>query len=170
MARTVPLSARVSEADADFIASLEIDGAKTPSDKLRAIIAEARQRQRGHQDYAGALAMMGDLLAPAMRRVRQAEHQEGIHSELLSRVGEWLPEAMAYLVAEGPSAANATEGLSELERGMADRVFTLMESMLQMGVTRRCPCYDQAVVSQRLEPVLDLARVILEQQPKTKKR
>ena len=39
-------------------------------------------------------------------------------------------------------------------------MFVLMQSVLQMGVTRHAPCYDASVVDERLDPVLDLANVI----------
>jgi hypothetical protein len=38
-----------------------------------------------------------------------------------------------------------------------------MQSVLQMGVTGSSPCYDPAVVSRRLKPVLDLAKIIKSQ-------
>jgi hypothetical protein len=55
---------------------------------------------------------------------------------------------------------HATEKLHLLEQGLADRVFGLIESVLQMGITKRCPCYDTDTISQRVEPILELAQVI----------
>ena len=43
---TVAMSVRVPQVDAEFIASLDLPGASTPSDKLRAIIAAARPPSR----------------------------------------------------------------------------------------------------------------------------
>ena len=43
--RSVPLSVRVAPEDADFISRVEIAGAETPSEKVRALLAEARRRQ-----------------------------------------------------------------------------------------------------------------------------
>ena len=41
--KTVPLSVRISHDDAEYIAGLKIDDALTPSDKVRAIIRDARK-------------------------------------------------------------------------------------------------------------------------------
>ena len=37
--KTIPFSARISVEDADFISTLEFDGARTPSEKLRGLLA-----------------------------------------------------------------------------------------------------------------------------------
>lgn len=159
--KSVNMSVRLSPDDAEFLAGLEIDNASTPSDKLRALIVEAKERRQGTEDYAGALQLAQGLLAPTLRTLRTSEHAEGVHSELVSRFAEWLPECLAFLIAaQGGEKAFGREQLTEIERGLADRAFFLMQSVLQMGVTGSSPCYDPAVVSHRLKPVLDLARII----------
>jgi hypothetical protein len=35
-----------------------------------------------------------------------------------------------------------------------------MESVLQMGITQRCPCYDADAIAQRVDPNLELTQVI----------
>jgi hypothetical protein len=146
------------------LAGLDVESASTPSDKLRALIVEAKQRRHGTEDYAGALKLAEDLLAPTLRALRTSEHAHGLHSQLLSRFAEWLPECVAFLIAAKAGQTDfSAEELTEIERGLADRAFLLMQSVLQMGVTGSRPCYDPAVVSRRLKPVLDLAKIIKSQ-------
>lgn len=159
--KSVPLSARIAQEDAEFIAKLSIEGATTPSDKLRAIIADARRRSEGTQDYGAALLLAQDSLAPALRRLREAEHQHRMHSELLSRTFAWLPEMVAFMMSVSTDGDNLEKRLKEAEKGVADRLFTLMQSVLQMGVTARCACYDANAITSRLDAVLDLADVIM---------
>lgn len=161
-AKTVTISARIPSDDAEFISQLEISGATTPSDKLRAIIHETRQRQLVNQDYRGCITMMRDLISPVSTQTREQEHALHIHSELVTRVFDWLPDVMAYIVAsaENENTQPDQDKLKELEDGVADRVFRLMESVLQMGVTQRCPCYNRQAIQDRVGPVLDLTRVI----------
>ena len=159
--KTVPLSARVSQEDADFIQELEIEGAQTPSEKLRVLLREARRRARASEHYPSALTLSQETLSPAMQRIRQTERELGNHSELLSRAMEWLPELMAYVQsAPGMAAADDEARLRDLESGVALRLTTLMQSILQMSVTREGPFYDPQLLSARIDPVLDLARVI----------
>lgn len=157
----VPLSTRISQEDAAYLAQLKIDGAVTPSDKLRAIIKDARQRYRGTEDYTSSLKMATDILAPTLRIIRASENAAGTHSELMSRLGEWVAECFAYVVASnGAETELSHEQLLEIEAGLAKRVVVLMESVLQLGVTSRSSCYDPQIINDNIQPVLDIANVI----------
>ena len=157
----VAIGARVPQVDAEFISQLKIDGAATPSDKVRVIIADARRRHQGSNNYDACLEQVNGLLATTNRMLRHAELEAKNHSELLARTLDWLPDMMAYLLS---SKKKLEEGdpdeMLSLEEDVADRVFRLIESILQMGVTRHCTCYDKNLISERVQPILDLARVI----------
>ena len=60
--KTVQISARISNEDAEFLSKLTINGAKTPSDKLRAIITQTRKRSIEIQDYTGCYKLIQDLV------------------------------------------------------------------------------------------------------------
>lgn len=157
----VTIGARVPQEDAEFISQLRIEGATTPSDKVRAIIAEARRRHQGSHEYGACFDLTKSMLATFTSRTRQLEMEQSIHSEVVTRTLEWLPDMMAYIMSSSEKlAASSVEELSSIEQGVADRVFRLIESVLQMGVTKRCPCYNKNAVLDRIEPVLDLVRVI----------
>ena len=53
----VPISVRISQEDADFIASLQIQGANTPSDKIRELLRQARTLHTQGQDYESSLSL-----------------------------------------------------------------------------------------------------------------
>ena len=160
MSKNVPLSVRVSEEDAEFIARLQVSGATTPSDKIRAMLAEARRRHEGVQDFEGALTMLEDLLAPVLHRLQGAEVEQRLHSELLSHVAHWLPELVALLLTAFNGVKRLErEHLQELESEVADRIFRLIEDILRMGITRECRGYDPTVVARRMGPVLELAEL-----------
>jgi len=160
MARTLPISARIPAEDAEFLAELKIEGAVTPSDKLRAIITQARQRAQGQDDFPASLQWMREVITPALNRVRDAEHRHGLHSELVTAVCEWLPQACAVVLSHRGAGAQEKQQLINLERALADRAFQLFEALLRLGVTEQAPCYDKDVISARLGPVLALAQVI----------
>lgn len=160
--KAVTVSARISQDDALFLTKLKIQDAITPSDKLRALITEARERQTRLKDYRGSIDMFQDLLTPIGSELRELELQQNIHSELITRILEWLPDMMAFVIASETrqDKSEAKERLEQIEEGVADRVFRLIESVLQLGVTQRSPCYKPNTISNRVDPVLDLARVI----------
>ena len=79
---------------------MDIAGAETPSDKVRALLADARKRSEGFSDYSSCLAMVQEMLAPTHQRLRAAEHRERVHSELVLELTQWMPEALAFLLTD----------------------------------------------------------------------
>lgn len=168
--KSVPISARLSEEDAAFLAGLTIPGANTPSDKLRSIISETRRRMDGVEDFSDCAELLRDMLAPTIRRIREANKQEHLRSELLDRLADWLPETAAYYMTTLPHDKVDKKALHQLEAGLADRVVALLEGFLRMGVTQQAPCYDEALLTPRLTTILELAEIAGRQQhPKTEK-
>lgn len=160
--KQVTISARISQDDAEFISRLNLEDAKTPSDKLRAIIAEARQRSHREQDYVGCLHAIQEMTQPVLRKIRKTEVENRIHSELIIRLAEWIPDIVAFLVSSISTTdeQNINETMLHLEQGLAERLIRLMESVLQLAVTGHCACYDPEILQRRLGPVLELCRII----------
>jgi len=161
--KTTPLSVRVAEEDSDFLAGLDIPGATTPSDKIRALIRDARMRHAGEQSYAEGLAFQEEQLAPLARKLRGSERDLNMHSELLVHFMNWLPETTAYLHAhlgEENMGDEATDALLALERGISERLVSLMEACLRLAVTPVEPCYDTSCVRSKSAPILELSSLI----------
>ena len=165
--KMVQIGVRIPQEHADFIASLEIEGAKTPSDKLRAIIAQAHRRESGSHDYQASLVSVAELLTPVRNRIRESEMMLEQHSELVGRTLDWLSEMLAFCVASRQALAKADtpENLERFEAQLADRLFRQIESTLQLGVTERSPCYNPKIIAKKVTPVLDLASIIASTRP-----
>jgi hypothetical protein len=158
-AKTVPLSVRVTDADAEFLARLEIAGATTPSEKLRAVLAAERSRAEGARDPHQAFEIVRDMLRPAHRGVKHAEAEQGISSDFVRKVYDRLPEIVAVaFVGLGEGADR--KGLTSFEARLLDQVFALVQEVLELGLTARGRCYDPKAVTARLEPVLELVDLI----------
>lgn len=164
MSKTVQISSRITQDDAAWLGAVKIEGATTPSDKLRVIIAEARQRREGQQDYRASIRLAHELLSPTWVTVREREHQQQIHSEVVARVMDWMPDLIGYVVSHDvrlrTTEGGGDQGMREFESGLTDRVFRLMESILQLGVTERCACFDGMAVRRRMQPIRDLVNAI----------
>lgn len=153
-------NARVDEDDYLWLNGFDVDGARNMSEKIRWILKDARRRHQQPDDYEQAFKQAASLIEPTVRRVRALENAERIHSDLVIRVLEWLPDVLAQVNSAIADNADA-KALAEMEADLADRVFRLFEAIMQMGVTSRCPCYDSGAVANRLEPILDYAQIIL---------
>ncbi|NHK27009.1 hypothetical protein FF098_003710 [Parvularcula flava] len=171
--KTTPLSVRVNDDDAAFLARLEIGNARTPSEKLRALLEAERQRQEGLGDRIQAAEAFHDLLRQSRRQVRQLEGEADLRSDFMLKVTERLPE-LAGTVFAGPSGAEkggAGKGtgkasadpetvLKAFEAQLLDEVFALIRETLEAGLTRENRCYDPQGVSKRLGPVLELVELV----------
>jgi hypothetical protein len=160
--RTVPLSVRVSHEDADFLASLELEGANTPSEKLRALIAEARRREDSLGGFSESQMELRRLIQPLIEKVQDYEANNECYSQLLHLGLEWIPEAMAELVAQRFKLQHQLDenSMQELERRVADRVFRLIEGFLRLAVTQDCEGYDPQVVQKRLPRIRQLVELM----------
>ncbi|HMB77453.1 MAG TPA: hypothetical protein VKN76_13710 [Kiloniellaceae bacterium] len=165
--KTLPVSVRLSAEDAAFLAEVHLPEATTPSEKIRALIREARQRRQGIRDYADGLRFQELQMGPVALALRRAETNAGKHSELLVHLAYWLPEIVAFFQAytptnggEGADIGDLGESLDYLEAGVADRVVSLMEAVLRMGVTPHNPCYSADLIGNRLGIVLELCNLI----------
>jgi len=160
--KTVSLSTRLSQEDAEYLSKLKVEGATTPSEKLRAVISETRKRNEGMQDYRGSFQMYQEVMNRVSMVTREIEMEQKIHSEMISRTIEWLPDMMAFVTAKGAELQESADidNAKSLEDGITDRCFRLIQSILQLGVTETCPCYEATAVSKRMPPVVSLLKVI----------
>lgn len=159
--KSIPISVRISDDDAAFLASLQIAGAATPSEKIRALIARARDDAEGGDSYEATLARLRAWMEPAAQRLRAREMASRQRSELIADTQYWLPDLMAFLAA-GPEPAprKGDDGLVAFEAGVADRIFRFIEAVLRLAVTEKAPCYDPGVVSAGMAGTLELTGVV----------
>jgi hypothetical protein len=154
------VSARVPSEDLQWLAGLDLPGAVTPSDKLRALIAQMRRQHDGTADYSACLAWLRELLAPFLAEIRAIEHRHRIHSEAVSAIVEWVPQIMAILLSERRFGADEVTGARDLEDGAVQGCFRLLTALLRLGVTPTAECYAPEVVEKHLPRVIELAQLI----------
>lgn len=157
--KNVTVSVRLTEQEAQALDKLNIAQADNQSAKLRAIIQQAEQAEEGKHSYPAALRLVDDLLDPVRLTILDLERKEGSHSELMSRVFEWVPDMAAFLLAGTDQEPDSDDRLSlpELESGIADRVFRLIEATLRLGLSEDNPCYNPRAITSRVAPAIDLA-------------
>ncbi|MBF0784694.1 hypothetical protein E4T80_04270 [Muribacter muris] len=160
----IPVSVRISQDDADFIAGLQLEGAHTPSEKIRELLTQARLAYTQPQNYQSALKQAEQFLQNAKHDVLQAEKRLGVHSHILARLFELLPDLTATLAVDLED--NITlDGLKQYEQEIMWRIVRLMDSILQLAVIGKGSAYDDKVLNQ-LENTLKLAHIITDTQQK----
>lgn len=160
--KTVSLSVRVNDEDAEFLARLKIGDATTPSEKMRALLASERRLRAGPRDAGEASEMLEDLMRPAKRRWRQDEDAAGLHSEVLQRVYDRLPE-LAALALAGPEApgdaGDAEAALADFEGRVLDQTFALVEDLMQIVLLREPRALNREMLKSRVSTVIELAEL-----------
>lgn len=162
------LSARVPSEDMEWLASLNIQGAVSPSDKLRALISQMRRQHEGTLDYAACLAWLRELLAPFVTTVRALEHQHRMHSEALTLAAESLPQIMATLLSARPGGRDARDRAIETEDIVVQRCLQFLTSLLRLAVTQQAACYNPGVIEKHLPQVLEVAEIVAAQRKPSK--
>jgi hypothetical protein len=135
--KTVPFSARISIEDAEFISTLEYDGAHTPSDKLRALLAETRRKHASYPDYGHNLAQMQEWLGQMKRQLLIRQQQLNRQAEPVIRVLDALPDLLATLqtmTARCPHM-NVRE-LQQTEQSVLQKIYRLNELLLPLAITQ----------------------------------
>lgn len=160
--KSVPLSVRITQDDAEFLARLDIDDAKTPSDKVRSLIQSARRETEEVRSYPDRLAHLQQWFRPTREAIHQREEDADLHSELVRLFLDWLVEASAFTstVPDETDKDAPTAYLLELEKGILERTIRLCDVILRLGVTHSAPCYDPDVFNDRLNTVIELAEII----------
>jgi hypothetical protein len=115
------LSARIPSEDLEWLSRLDIQGAVSPSDKVRSLIGQLRRQHEGTLDYQRSLTWLRDLVAPFVSAIRAIEHQNRMHSEVLTLVAEALPQIMATLLSERGLTNDAKARAVEVEQIVVQR-------------------------------------------------
>lgn len=160
MPRSVPLSVRITDADAAFLARYKVEGATTPSEKLRALLAEARAQHDEAARFSDKIDRFSAQLAPGLREVRELQRENRIRSDLVLHLYERMPE-LAALLATGPvEHADPQQSLVEFEDDLARLIFSLIEEVLDLGLTDNQRTYRTRLVQNNLEPVLEVIEML----------
>lgn len=154
------VSVRVPEDDLAWITALRIDGSSSPSDKIRAIIANARRQREGASDFVAAAATVHDSIRPFMDAIKAVEHKFRMHSEAVLVMGEVLPELIAAMICSPPSGKDPRGAAVQIEADLVRRAMRLLTAMLRLSVTPMSPTYDPSVFDPYIPEVIAIANII----------
>lgn len=160
MAQMQTISIRIPDEDFHWLLSLQEAGTRTPSEKLRALLARTRQRESGLADPEWCSAWMRELARPLVDSIAALERREKSHSGLISAVADWAPPLMATLASSRLSSEQAGEEAIEIEAILAQQSFRLLAAILRTAVTTTPSTYDKKVFERYLPDILELASII----------
>jgi hypothetical protein len=154
------LSARIPSEDLEWLVGLDLQGAVSPSDKLRTLIGQLRRQHEGSLDYQRSLSWLRDQVGPFVSTIRGFEHENRMHSEVLTLVAEAVPQVMATLLSERALGSDPKARAIAVEEIVVQRCFQLLTSILRLAVTRDAACYNPKVIDTHVPPVLEIVEII----------
>ncbi len=153
-----PVSVRLNPEELALLDALELPGARTAGQKLRALLSRARELSPDAGDYPAQLARMQSQAQPIIHAAREAEHNVGLRSELVPRVADGLAEAMAWFLTQTEGAETLDrDALTRLEAGLADRSAALARHLFEVYLSGNPAAYDREALAERVAPVAALA-------------
>lgn len=135
--KTVPFSARISVEDAEFISTLSYDGAHTPSDKLRALLAETRRKHACFDDFSQNLIQLEEWFSQIRRPLLARQQHLQIRTDSVNRLVDSLPELMAQLQTLGArsNTLNIRE-LQQAEQQITQQLLNIVSLLLPLAITQ----------------------------------
>jgi hypothetical protein len=154
------VSVRIPEDDLAWLSGLQLPGASSPSDKIRALIAEAQRRATGENDFVSCVALLREQVRPLQEATQTYEHATHCHSEIVTLLANQLPELMASLVTALPEGKRVAEMAREIEARLTAKAMRMLLGLVRLAVTQRPPAYDPAVLNPYLAELQELTQVI----------
>ena len=144
------ISTRLSDEDTRFLHAAKINGARTPSEKLRKMVTQARQRAEGVDSHSEARELVAQMIEPTLRMIQTHELKTGTHSEALQCAMSVLPEAVAYLIGTQRTKPDDIDSMREIEARTVERIMRLCTQIVRLAITRQAACYDPSVIRNQL--------------------
>ncbi len=156
MGKSVPFSVRLPSEDAEYVASLQIAGAVTASDKIRHIISDARQRREAQASFSDLVHRFEEEFKPTVDHLRAWERDAKVESEFLHFIADWL-SPMCAEIACGPQSK---DDLTSFEARIVRQASKLVEQTVRMAITNDAHCYDPSIIRDGSQRTVELARLI----------
>ncbi|GGK62077.1 hypothetical protein [Amphritea balenae] len=113
--KSIPISVRLTQDEADFIAHISAPSAVTPSDKLRYIISQARDSAKQPKNLSSARDKAHQTITPLLAPIELAEMQDKNSSTILAAHHYWLERSLATLILFSKKIDNSAESVSDYE-------------------------------------------------------
>jgi len=161
-AKSVPLSVRLPQQDAEFIAGLTAGDAVTMSEKVRHLVGEARRLSSEGASFDGIVKQTADVLAPLGKALDTLEKDSGENSQFLRALLEWLPGLLATLEAvDFKNEILIVDQLCNMEDDAARRTQRFLDQLARLAVTTEAPCLNKQIMRRTLQPLTELIELQL---------
>ena len=115
--KPVPLSVRLSQKDAAFIAELQAPDAVTMSEKVRHLVQVERVRSEQAVTFEGLHTQCSETLEPLAKKLRLLERVNGRSFPILSLIIAWLPKMIGASGQQIDDASKENKNIKDFGAG-----------------------------------------------------
>jgi hypothetical protein len=159
--KTVPVSVRLNEADAEFLASLQKGEASTPSEKLRALLHDERDRVQRNREFEAVRNRIQERVNGTRNLLKAQEREDGLSSILWIRVFEIFPDIATKILTGEPLRCKGDKiGLLEFERDLQQDVFELINEILELALRQEPKVHNPREFLELVQQPLEVLELI----------
>ena len=153
----VPISGRIEDDLYQWFISLEYQGAKTNSDKLREALKELRRQHQASADFVKAQTWTYEMAEPIRRSLAILERDQTVRSEVISSLTEHVVAMAAMILSNRPQTiADA----SQVEEQLVRRAFAMTEALLRQALTPSAAAFDPEVIQRHCSRIIEIVTLI----------
>ncbi|WP_299200392.1 hypothetical protein [uncultured Amphritea sp.] len=130
--KSIPISVRLSPAEAAFLADFTAPDAVTPSEKLRFIINKVRKEEHAPHSLSDSKQRVSGYLAPAIEVIEQTESRCHQHSTLLATQHYWLERSLSSLLFHSGKIKQSDESIHLYERECLELLVNTTGQLLRL--------------------------------------
>ena len=156
--KSTPISFRLPEDDAVFLAGLKVEEATSMSEKIRFLIRQARLESQEQKNYSATVNKFLKQFDTPIKNLMELEQEQGIHSELIKTFSNWITESCSFYVNELTDKKQVD--LERIEDELGTKIFLFIEQILRMAVTEKANCYNRKIIRNKIKPSLELFQVM----------
>lgn len=153
----VPISGRIEDDLYQWFISLEYQGAKTNSDKLRESLKELRRQHQASADFVKAQTWLHAMSTPLRQSLAVLERDQTAHSEVMTFLTEHVIAMAAVILSSQPKT---TAEAIQVEDQLVRRAMAMAEAMLRQALTPSAAAFDSAVIQRHSARLIELVTLI----------
>lgn len=159
-AKSVPLSVRLPQVDAEYIAGLKAGDAVTMSEKVRFLVGEARRYAEEGRSFDGLVKQQHGMLQPLEEAIIKHESETGENAAFLKTLIQYVPPLVASLEAtDFKDKSEVKDTLSQMEIEAANLTKNFLDQLARLAVTKEAPSINPSIARDIVEPLDELFKL-----------
>lgn len=153
----MPISGRIEDDLYQWFISLEYQGAKTNSDKLREALKDLRRQHQATAGFVEAQKWIQGMIDPLRQSLALLERDQMAHSEVMAFLTDYIVAMAAVVMSARPKT---TEEAAQVEEQLVRRAMAMTEALLRQALTPSAMAFDPEIIRRHSTRLIEVATLI----------